>query len=115
MRSVIYVNPLFDIEREPCGEDSIIRRVNYGVYICTCSVISDEYIFKTKRAFFYDIHVKPLHQSKCCEALIDHIADAPIFVFDEYGIETKLNLRHALKTFFGGLCIVEYVYKITPC
>ena len=93
----------------------MIRAVNYGVYICKCSVRPDEYKCKTKHVFVFDSHFIPLHQSKCCEALIDHIADAPIFVFDEYGIETKLHLRHALKTFFGGLCIVEYVYKITPC
>ena len=33
-----------------------------------------------KHAFVYDSHFKPLHQSKCCWALIDNRADAHIFV-----------------------------------
>ena len=28
------VNPISGIERDPWGADSIIRRVNHGVYIC---------------------------------------------------------------------------------
>ena len=35
------VTPVSGIEIEPWGEASILRRVNYGVYICTCSVRSD--------------------------------------------------------------------------
>ena len=39
------------IEREYWGEASILRIVNGGVYICTCSVRSDEYMCKTKHEF----------------------------------------------------------------
>ena len=69
---------------------------------------------KTIHAFIYDINFIPLHQSKCCEALIDNRVDVPIFVLEDKDTETKLNLKHALKTVFGGLCAVEYVCKITP-
>ena len=115
VRNFIKVTPVFGIEIEPCVAASIIRRVNYEVYICTCSVRYDEYKFKTKHAFVFDSHFKPLHQSKFCGDLIDNRADAPICVLEDKERETKLNLRYALKYFFGGQCTVEYVYKITPC
>ena len=57
------VNPVFEIEIEPWGAASIIIIVNKGVYICTCSFRSDEYMSKTKHAFVYDSHFKPLQQS----------------------------------------------------
>ena len=85
------------------------------MYICTCSVRSDEFKCKTKHAFFYDSHFKTLYQSKCCGDIIDNRADATIFVLEDNDIHTKLNLRHALENFFCGQCTVEYVYKITPC
>ena len=69
---------------------------------------------KTRHAFIYDSNFIPLHQSKCCEALIDNRVDVPICVLEDKDTETKLNLKHALKTVFGGLCAVEYVCKITP-
>ena len=47
--------------------------------------------------------------------LIDNRADAPICVLEDKDRATKKKLRHALKEFFGGLCHVEYVYRITPC
>ena len=85
------------------------------MYIGTCLVRSDSYKCKTKYAFFYDSHFKSLHQSKCCEAFVENRADAPICVLEDKELETKLNLRHSLKSFFGGKCTVEYVYKINPC
>ena len=62
VRSVLKLTPVIRIERESWGAASIIRRVNYGVYICTCSFRYDEYFCKTKHEFFYDSHFKPLHQ-----------------------------------------------------
>ena len=47
--------------------------------------------------------------------LIDNRADAPICVMMDKEREKNTNLRHAVKKFFGGLCHVKYVYKITPC
>ena len=41
VRSVMKVTPVSRIEIEHCGAASILRRVNNGVYICTCSVRSD--------------------------------------------------------------------------
>ena len=33
--------------------------------------------------FDYDSHFKHLHQSKCCEALMDNRADTPICVLED--------------------------------
>ena len=68
-----------------------------------------------KHSFIYDSYFKPLHQSKCCGALIDNADDAPIFGLEDKDKEKKLNLIYDLKEFFRGLFHVEYVYKITPC
>ena len=62
MRSVMKVTPVIKMERESWGAANIIRRVNNGVCICTCSVRSDEYMCQTKHAFVYDSHLKPFHQ-----------------------------------------------------
>ena len=51
----------------------------------------------------------------CCGVLIDNRADTHICVLEDKYIATKKNLIHALKELFGGLCHVEYVYRITPC
>ena len=60
VRSIMKVIQVSEIKREQWGTASIIIRVNYGVYICTCSVRSDEYNFITKHAFFFYSHFKPL-------------------------------------------------------
>ena len=73
------------------GAAIILRRVNYGVLICTCNVQSVEYNCWTKHEFFYDSHLKPLHQTKCCVVLIDNRADAPICVLEDKDIESKKN------------------------
>ena len=54
--------PLFYIEREPWSVASILKKVNNGVYICTRSVRSDEYMCNTKHVFLYDSHFKLLHR-----------------------------------------------------
>ena len=109
------VTPVSGIDRLPWGAASILRTVNDGVYICTYNVKYVEYNLRKKHAFFYDSHYKPLHQTKCCGVLIDNRADAPICVLDDKDTETKKQLDHALKEFFGGKCHVENLYKITPC
>ena len=65
------------IEREPLGEASMLIILNDVVYVCTCSVRSDENKCKTKHALFYS-HFKTLYQSKCCGDIIDNRTDAPI-------------------------------------
>ena len=70
---------------------------------------------KTKHAFVYESHFKPLHQPKYCGAIIDNRADAPICAMEDNDREKNLKLKHSLKHLFDGLCTVEYVYKITPC
>ena len=42
VRSVINVTPFFQIEREPWGGTSNLKTVSVGVYMCSCSFISDE-------------------------------------------------------------------------
>ena len=107
--------PVFGIEREPWSAACILIKVNNGVYICICYVKYDEYKCWTKNAFVYDSQFKPLHQLKCCGDLIYNRADSPICVLEDKYRETKLNFKYALKEFVGGMCHVEYVYKITPC
>ena len=109
------VTPVSGINRVDWGAASILRRVNDGVYICTCNFHYDEYNLWTKHAFFYDSHYKPLHQTKCFGVLIENRADAPICVLEDKDRETKKQFNYALKEFFGGKCHVENVYKITPC
>ena len=55
VRIVRNVTPVFQIEREPWGSVSILRKVNDGVYICLWSVRSDEYMCKTKHVFFMTV------------------------------------------------------------
>ena len=43
--------PVARIEIDYWGAASILIRVTDGVYICTCSVRSDEYTFKTLDVF----------------------------------------------------------------
>ena len=52
VRNVMRVTQVSGIEIEPWGSARILRRVNYGVYICTCSVKSNEYKCNTKHVFF---------------------------------------------------------------
>ena len=92
-----------------------MRRLNDGVYVCTCNVQSVEYNLWKEREFVYNSHYKPLHQTKCCGVLIDNIADAPICVLEYKDRESKKQLDHAHKEFFGGKCHVEIVYRITAC
>ena len=51
-----------------------------------------------QKRFFYS-NFKPLHQSKCCGALIDNRSDAPICVLEDKEGEKNLNLIHARKMF----------------
>ena len=53
VRNVMRVTPVSGIEREPWVKASILRRVNDGVYICTCSFKSDQYKCKTKHSFIF--------------------------------------------------------------
>ena len=55
------LNPVIRIERESWSADSILIRVNDGVYICTCSVKSYRCICMTKHIFMYDSNLKPLN------------------------------------------------------
>ena len=56
VRSIMNMNPLFDIKRELCSAASILRRVNCRVYIFTCSVRSDEYMCNLKNEFFMKVN-----------------------------------------------------------
>ena len=82
VRNVMEVTVVSGIEILPWGPASILKRVNAGVFICTCNVQSVEYDCWTKHAFVYDSHFKPLHKTKCCGVLIDNRADAPICVLE---------------------------------
>ena len=79
------------------------------MYICSCSVRSDEYRCKTKHAFVYDNHFKHLQQSKNYGDLINNTGNAPIFVLEDNDRDTKLNLKHSLK-----ISLVEFPILLLP-
>ena len=68
---------------------------------------------KTKHAFLFESHFKPLHQSKSCGDPVDNRSYEPICVLGDKDRENNINLRHDLKH-FGVLCTVGYFYKVTP-
>ena len=45
------------------------------------------------RLFFKDSQFKLLVQPKCCVDIIDNLEDAPIFVLDDNGRESKNSLK----------------------
>ena len=63
LRSVVKGTAIIKIEREHWGAYSILRTVNDGVYISSCSVRSQEYMCNTRHAFIYKCNFIPLHQS----------------------------------------------------
>ena len=71
------------IEEVAWGAASILRKVNGGVYICTCNVHNVKYDCWTRHAFVYDSHYKHLNKADCCGVLIDNRADAPICVLEK--------------------------------
>ena len=56
--NVMKVTPVIRIEIEDLGSANIIRRFYDIVYICTCSLRSDEYMCKTKHAFLMAFNSK---------------------------------------------------------
>ena len=83
VRNVMNMTLVSEIERVAWEAASSPRRVNDGVFICTCNVQYFEYNCWTKHAFVYDSHFKLLHQTKCCGVLIGNRDDAPICVLEE--------------------------------
>ena len=68
---------------------------------------------KTKHAFVYDSHFKPLNKPKRCGDPIYNREYAHICVLEDKDRGTKINLIHSLIS-FGKLHTIEYIYKITP-
>ena len=89
---------IIENRKKTMGCQKYPKKVNYRVYIFSCSVRSEEYRCKTKHAFVYDSHFNIFHQSECCGDHIDNKSDAHIFVLEDNNRETKLNLKHTLKT-----------------
>ena len=58
LRDAIILTPVLNIEREPWGACSILRKVNDGVYRWLCSVRSKEYTCKKKYAFVFTVTAK---------------------------------------------------------
>ena len=65
------------------GANGILRKVDGGVYICTCSIQSSDYHIKTKHVSVYDSYLKPLHQPKCWGDLIHNRTGSHICVLDD--------------------------------
>ena len=58
------VTPVSNIERGQWSAINIRNKVDHGVYICSCLVISEEYMWNTKHLFVYDIHFKLFHKKR---------------------------------------------------
>ena len=114
IRNIMNITPVSGIEEVAWGAVSILRRVNYGVYIYVCNVNNVKYNLWTKHAFVYESHYIPLHQTECCGVLIDNRADAPICVLEDKDRTKNSDLDLALRQFFEVRCHVEHLYKITP-
>ena len=48
------VTPVLNIERKKWTANSILRKVNYELYLCTCSFQYIDYQSKKKHAFVFD-------------------------------------------------------------
>ena len=51
--SVMTIESVLDVEREPMGPLAILLIINDGVYVCICSVYSKLLKEHTQHAFFY--------------------------------------------------------------
>ena len=85
VRNVMTVKPVLNTEREKWGAIIILIKVDYGVYMCTCSVQSEYYHIKTKHLFLNDSYFKKLNQQKCFGDLVHNRLDAIMCVLDYNG------------------------------
>ena len=72
VRDIMNVIPVFNIEGWMWVAWVSLRKFDDGMYICSCSVRYESYMCKTKHAFAYYSHFKPLHQTKCCGGVVDN-------------------------------------------
>ena len=100
--NVMAVTSVLNIEVEKWGAISILRKVDYGVYICTYSVQYEDYQIKKKHEFLRHL-IQTFHQPKCCGAPIDNRVYAHVCVIYENVRESKQNLKKVLKHLFDGL------------
>ena len=77
--------PVNIIERKKWGANSILRKINNGVYIFTCTVTNIDKKYTTDHAFVYNIFFKLFGEENCCGAPIDIRKYTPIIPLDENG------------------------------
>ena len=111
--SVMTISPLLNIDRSKMYTLGIRMIIDYGVYVCNCTVYS--YVSKqfTQHAFVYDSNFSKKEKIECCGAIIINISYAPICVLEGKDIKIKHTLKNMLRNFFEGTCIVKYAFKIT--
>ena len=111
--SVRKVAPVFGIDNDKMGVLGILTRINDGVYVCICSVYSKILKLWTQHAFVYDIYFTTTVKSACQGEIIYNRRYAPICVLEEKDRKTTTKLKHMLRKFSEGTCMVEYAFKIT--
>ena len=79
---------MLGIDRDKMGTLGILMRINYGVYVCICSVYSNILKQWTQHAFFYDSYFMTKVKSACQGAIIYNIIYAPIWVLEGNDRET---------------------------
>ena len=80
LRTIKNLNLVFNIERQPWCDRSILKKFNDGVYICSCSVRSEEYTCKIKVHLFITFTSKDCINQNFVGAMLI-IQQAHLFVF----------------------------------
>ena len=111
--SVITIASVLHIEREKMGLLGIILRIDYGVYVCICTVYYKVLKQHTQHAFVYDVYFSKKVKSACRGEIIDNRKYAPICVLEGKDRKTKATLNNMLRNFFDGKCTVEYACIVT--
>ena len=107
------ITPLLNIDREKMGAMGILLVIDYGVYVCICTVYYSFFKEITQHAFVYDSHFSTKEKSEYCGAIINNISYAPICVLEEKDRKIKGALNNMPRKLFDGTSIVYFAFKVT--
>ena len=105
--------PVLKIDIEKMGTMGILLIIDDGVYVLICNVYSSVLKKFTQHSFVYDSHFSTKDKSKCCDATIDNISYAPIYILEGKYRKSKDSLKNILRKFFDGNCIMDFTFKVT--
>ena len=111
--SVMTIAYVLHIEREQMIPLEILVRIDYGVYVCICTVYSKGIKQHTQHTFFYDTYSSTKVKIAWYGAVIDNRTYAPICVMEVKDRNTKAPLNNMLRKLFQGKCVVRFAFKVT--